>query len=596
MKLCFSLLSNFKQIFSAVIIILSVSMTISSDANEMSCSFENSTDLKGNDISQLQTDSKGSCCAICSNHPNCTHWTWGETVAIHTCFLKYSAAGKRVQKGAWSGTADTLSFQVASVFGSNMVLQKAPTKAKIWGMASIPGTIISIQFNNKIYNVTVDTLHHWVVSLDPTPAGGPYQIRITSANSLVVFENILVGDVFICSGQSNMEFQVSQAFNSSIEIARAKSYITKPIRIFQAGHSSADEPSYDFAKVNIPWSNVSSTNIGQFSAVCWFSGRDTLDQLLVASNDAVAIGLIETNVGGTGVEYWSPAKSIANCSQVTPSSKGPNPSDSTLWNGMVAPLTVGPLAIGGFLWYQGESNTCPQNNNRPCGEIYYSCQFTSMIESWRLSFNNPSLHFTFVLLAPDKKNNAVAAIRRGQITALDLPNTFAANAMDDGDCTPSYCSVHVRNKQLIGNRVANILLGSYYSRLKVAFLSPHAQNASCTQSKCKIYFHLKSVGSGLKLDFSSPQSVCNPYLGGTTLCKGFDVQTVDGIWHAVNASSHVSIASPNILIIALTNITNNIAKLQYAQSDWPLATLYSSSGIPSLPFSFNITYVEKKSS
>ena len=225
-----------------------------------------------------------------------------------------------------------------------------------------------------------------------------------------MLSRVLVGDIFLCSGQSNMEFTTSSAFNATEEEAKADTYTSKPIRVFQyKGHTSRTPVQQGGKQAS--WAPASANSVKGFSAVCWFGGRDTFDAL----GGKVPIGVIESDVGGTGVEFWSPAAAIAECNQSTPSTSGPSGNDASLYNGWIAPFTVGPMALKSIVWYQGESNTCPQQGGRPCGGIYYACQYASMIKHWRLAFGNASMPFATVLLAPDQKAVSSQAIILGSI-------------------------------------------------------------------------------------------------------------------------------------------------------------------------------------
>lgn len=356
-------------------------------------------------------------------------------------------------------------------------------------------------------------------------------LNITAKGTTITLSRVLVGDIFLCSGQSNMEFTTSSAFNSTEEEAKADAYTSKPIRVFQyKGHKSGT-PVQQGGRQS-PWAPASANSVKGFSAVCWFGGRDTFDAL----GGDIPIGVIESDVGGTGVEFWSPAAAIAECNQSTPSTNGPSGNDASLYNGWIAPFTVGPMALKSLVWYQGESNTCPQQGSRPCGGIYYACQYASMIKHWRLAFGNASMPFATVLLAPDQKANAVADIRWGQLQAVNKTETALVNAMDDGDCTPQYCAVHVRDKQLIGQRLSAVLLGLNYKGGVDAYkpaqtpvatawvpgMCPKGHGATVTFS---------SVGSGL-------QVLTSPTAGRQVVCGGNTSKHLPSDGHVVSGGTN----------------------------------------------------------
>ena len=594
-------------------------------APSSACNFKADTSGHGNSLGPNinNVPSKEACCALCHANPACGGWTWGDTVVHGVCFLRKPGTSWYHQAGAWSGGPPPAPphppahVAVSSVFSSSMVLQR-DQPAALWGWTAKVSDTITVSFNGKQYHTqsasssTAPGGALWTITLEATPASAVgLAINITCGacpgnGATLSLQDILVGDVHLCSGQSNMDFTVQQSFNgTTTEPAKADAYADKPIRIlkFQGQHSRHPVEQSDFRG---SWSAVNRGTIAAFSAVCWFGGRDTFDAL----GGAVPVGLIESDVGGTGVEFWSPSAAIAECSQATPSTKGPNgESDSTLYNGWIAPFTVGPMALKSLIWYQGESNTCPQGGGRPCGGTYYACQFAAMIRHWRLAFGNDTLPFSFVLLAPDQKENAVADIRYGQLGALsNLSNTAVVNAMDDGDCTPQYCAVHVRDKQLIGARLSAVLLGLLY-RGGIGAYAP-AQTplvSNWTASSTGLTVHFKQVGSGLQIVTRGRQVVCGgnttkwqpsdghvisggtnwwpinaPGRPGPSLCAGFEMQTKAGGAEWLPARPSVRRDGSSLQFVGPSGTA--VTAVRYAQSDWPLVTLYTKEGQPAAPF------------
>ena len=498
-----------------------------------------------------------------------------------------------------------------------MVLQRNSPDTNVWGWATDPNTLVTIKFNGQQFTTVPNNITGlWKVTLGAMGIGGPYTLTASTntSNFTTSLSDILVGEVYLCSGQSNMEFSVSSAFNASVEIAAADQYTDKPIRIQTFNGHGAATPQTGGSGT---WSHVSHMTIPRFSAVCWFGGRDLFDDL----GGDVPVGLISSDVGGTGVEYWSPAAAIAECKQTPPS-----PSDSTLYNGFIAPFTVGPMALRAVVWYQGESNTCPQSGTRPCGREYYSCQFAAMIRGWRRAFRRPLLPFVFVLLAPDQKANAVADIRMAQLHALRQPNTAVVNAMDDGDCTPSYCAVHVRDKQLIGQRLHEVLIGLLDKQNETTphwpGLTPLAtewtNTSDCEQRNFThgVTISFIDVGSGLEVVRDGRQGVCGGHTGlgqplatsatsistlqvcnctfcgypvPACLCRGLEIQVNASLWIAATAPS---VSSDGLRVTVCANYPEGIhhpaTGVRYGMSDWPIVTLYSKQGHPAAPFEFPV--------
>ena len=233
-----------------------------------------------------------------------------------------------------------------------------------------------------------------------------------------------------------------------------------------------------------------------------------------------------------------------------------------------------------------------------------------MIRHWRSAFGNHTLPFIFVLLAPDQKENAVADIRYGQLAALNLSHVAVVNAMDDGDCTPQYCAVHVRDKQLIGARLASVLLGMLYRGGIDAFApaqTPVVRNWTSSSSRLVATVRFDHVGTGLELVTTGRQVVCGgnttkwqpsdghvvsggtnwwpinaPGRPGPSLCAGFELQTQAG--GAKWLPTHPSVGHDGSSLDFISPDSTALTAVRYAQSDWPVVTLYSKEGQPAAPF------------
>eukprot|EP00656_Telonema_subtile_P017772 TRINITY_DN19580_c0_g1_i3.p1 TRINITY_DN19580_c0_g1~~TRINITY_DN19580_c0_g1_i3.p1 ORF type:complete len:367 (-),score=43.37 TRINITY_DN19580_c0_g1_i3:28-1128(-) len=282
------------------------------------------------------------------------------------------------------------SFSVSTTLGDSMVLQRAPQSATVWGFAA-PTAVITATFDNVNYTSVTGTDSIWRVNLRPTAAGGPYAIQFSaSTGETAALADVLFGDVYVCGGQSNMQFSVGGNENASAYAKQADSYPN--IRLFTVGQkTSSQTPLFDLATIEQPWAHASATSVtdgsafNYFSAVCWFFGKGVYDGL----DGKVPIGLISDNWGGTKVEQWMPAETSAACGHA---------STGELYNAMIVPYTVGPMAVTGFTWYQGEADlggdpTQPYPNNN------YSCTQTVMIEHWRTVFQNPTAFYAVVQLS-----------------------------------------------------------------------------------------------------------------------------------------------------------------------------------------------------
>jgi len=304
-----------------------------------------------------------------------------------------------------------------------MVLQRAPHRAIVWGFGD-PNTTTTLTMNDKIYTTMsrseLDNAQNesiWSVILDPVSDEGPFDIHVSQplANGTLVtitLYDVLFGDVWICSGQSNMELTVSLIYNGTEEIANAGNY--PKIRVFTAGRGLSDIPVEELHRVLLNWSIASAHSIGgpdwyYMSAVCWLYGRMIHEAL-----GGRPIGLIATSWGGTPIEVWMPPKALQDCN--IPSyvynniefcfhlfslilyRNGTIPivslNDSSLFNAMIHPFTR--MVIYGVIWYQGklieyrymiviiligEANVGYHTDT-------YACAFAKMIQYWRQIWNN----------------------------------------------------------------------------------------------------------------------------------------------------------------------------------------------------------------
>lgn len=211
-------------------------------------------------------------------------------------------------------------FRFANYYQDHMVLQRAPQRAIVWGYVNDSSASISLTMNNKVYyavrsksSVNYRDTSIWSVTLDAQTEEGPFQIKVnnTLANGTVqtiTLDDILFGDIWICSGQSNMHFSVSEMFNASIEIQNANNY--PKIRLFTVADTPAFTPQEEVINIGMKWSVASNMTLsnGYVSAVCWLYGRMIQDSI-----GERPMGLIHTSWGGTNIEYWTPSEVLKDC-------------------------------------------------------------------------------------------------------------------------------------------------------------------------------------------------------------------------------------------------------------------------------------------
>ncbi|CAG5130235.1 unnamed protein product [Candidula unifasciata] len=396
-------------------------------------------------------------------------------------------------------------FAFAKHFQNNMVLQKAPARASIYGFSSEIGQKVIAQMRTPshqyYYSTTVQQgpspdIGVWSFSLDPIDANITVSISVQSEIGLLAITNVIFGDVWLCSGQSNMQLTVIMMLNASQELADATNYPN--VRIMTVAEEQSDTPLHDLISIQEDWTSPSSATIGgpawtYFSAVCWLYGKYIHKEL------GYPIGLVATDWGGTPVEAWSSPEALAECGvtstdntarqqppgyqsyvdQLPPAERakltGPL-SNSVLWNAMVTPLLG--MTIYGAIWYQGENDASGAMMNR------YNCTFPTMIKDWRKNFNKFSngqtsalFPFGFVQLAPNRDDPTISVgfpdIRFhqtadwGYVPNRDMPNVFMAVAMDLPDFNSTYGSIHPRDKIDVGLRLSLSGLAVAYGKQEV---------------------------------------------------------------------------------------------------------------------------------
>jgi len=211
-------------------------------------------------------------------------------------------------------------LRFANYYQDHMVLQRAPERAIVWGYADTFNAPITWTMNNKVYQTISSSSSDdsvsasiWSVTLDAQPEEGPFQVKVTQplANGsleTITLNDVLFGDVWVCSGQSNMGFEVFRMFNGSVEIENADKY--PKVRLFGAGRIQSWVPEEELLSIGLKWSVASNTSVGSpfASAVCWLYGR-----MIHTGLGGRPIGLIHTSWGGTAIEYWSPPEVLRSC-------------------------------------------------------------------------------------------------------------------------------------------------------------------------------------------------------------------------------------------------------------------------------------------
>lgn len=373
----------------------------------------------------------------------------------------------------------------APVFSDNMVLQQN-SQVAIWGWANAGETvsIVAGWNQNDTVKVKTDNSAKWITTIRTISAGGPYTLEILGS-SKVEMKNVMLGEVWICSGQSNMEWSVThKILNGEEEAANADH---PEIRIFHIPKIGAEYPQQT---CNAAWAVCSPESMRSTSAVGYFFARE-LNQKL-----NIPVGIIVTAWGGTPIEVWIEKSLIENNPELNNAKMKDKydwwPNDpGILHNSMIWPVV--PYGIAGAIWYQGESN---RNNHQ-----VYAQMMKTLIENWRSDFRK-EFPFYYVQIAPFDygKNGRSERVREQQeMVAKMVPNTGMVVVSDLVD---NIKDIHPRNKQDVGKRLANFALAEIYHQNVGAFKSPAYQSLEVEKDKIRLTF--ANVPSGLKSTGSEP--------------------------------------------------------------------------------------------
>ena len=477
-----------------------------------------------------------------------------------------------------------------SIFGDHMVLQRDQAD-RVWGHAHA-GEDVTVQIAGQTKTTKADGEGAWSVKLDPMSAGGPYTLTVESGEHSATFSDVLVGEVWLCSGQSNMEWDLSKANDSDLEVRTAD---FPQIRLISVPKVGTQEPKGDFEG---KWEVCSPETVKNFSAVGYFFGRQ------VHQTIGVPVGLIDDSWGGSACEAWVRRELLEKDEKYRPlierwekieadfpdaqaayakkreawqeaakraRAEGNEPPrlpqspeaqmtgnarPANIYNGVLKP-TIG-YGIKGVIWYQGESNA---------GRAYqYRDLFPLMIQSWRDEWKIGDFPFYWVQLADylgektEPAESAWAELREAQTMAMDrLPNTGQAVIIDLGEAQ----DIHPRNKQDVAKRLARWALARDYG-VDVPYQSPTFASMEVKDGKAVLTFD--HVDQGLKA-FDVPKVL------------GFSVAGSDHQFVAAEAK----VVGPDKVEVRAEGVSDPVA-VRYAWADNPICNLYDKAGLPVTPF------------
>lgn len=453
-------------------------------------------------------------------------------------------------------------IRLPAILGDHMVLQAGVPKVSIWGWAE-RGEEITVGFAGRKASGKAGEDGRFVATFPGSlEAGLRGELAIEgSSGARRVLKDVVSGQVWVCSGQSNMEWPVKLSGDPEATIAAADH---PDLRLFTVEKAVAGEPQPD---VKGSWAACAPGTVPGFSAVAYHFGREVL------KGTGQPVGLINTSWGGTPAESWTSREVLAagedlkpllvrwdRAIEEKPEAKGSPHRPAGLYNAMIAPLT--PLGIAGFIWYQGESNAGRAEQ--------YRTLFPEMIRDWRARWGREELPFYFVQLAnfmaekPEPGESAWAELRDAQLHALrSVPRTGMAVIIDIGEAK----DIHPRNKIEVGKRLARWALKQSYGKDLVE--SGPLYRAQRKDGD-RMVIEFDHLGGGLVAGAEPP-------LGAPPL-KGFAIAGADRQWVWADArieEDRVVVSSPRV---------KDPAAVRYAWADNPVANLYNREGLPASPF------------
>ncbi len=477
-----------------------------------------------------------------------------------------------------------------TIFSDHLVLQQA-SPIPVWGTAPA-GTVVQITLAGKSATATAADDRRWKAELPPLMAGGPFQLEVVAGAARRTFSDVMIGEVWLCAGQSNMDFSLAKtpkrSFAGAVDWEKEVAAADHPrLRMYTAEWAMYEFPQREVAGA---WAVCSPQTAGDFSAVAYYFGRALQENL------KVPVGLVTCAFGASTVEAWIRSETLVAHPQFKglmealgkkalafrddpkqfltygtalaqpKKGKGPRNPDpfqdqhnpAVLHNGMIAPIA--PYGIRGAIWYQGESNLNSRN-------LYAELQQT-LIEDWRAQWGNPGLPFYFVQLAaykaPPKEaggGGQIAEMREAQAKALTIPQTGMAVTLDIGDEK----NVHPPNKLDVGKRLAGLALAGTYGK-KGEASGPTYRESAVENGRIRVKFD--HAGGGLIAKDGALQQ--------------FAIAGADGKYVWADA-----VIEGDSVIVSASSIANPVS-VRYAWADNPAgANLYNSEGLPAAPFRTN---------
>jgi sialate O-acetylesterase len=438
-------------------------------------------------------------------------------------------------------------ISVSSILGDNMVLQRN-TEVKLWGKAGPNQKLsVTVGWNSVITNCTCNGQGQWLVKIKTSDAGGPYSISIASQKEKIVLKNIFLGEVWLCSGQSNMEMPIKGFEDTPVNgmndfLVEADN---NQIHLFTVERNSTNIPQ-DTCEGK--WKIANAESVADFSAVGYLFAKQLQQKL------KVPVGIICSSWGGSNIESWMSKESIQKfpvtlnrAQKLTLDQQKP----MQLYNGMIHPIIN--YVIKGAIWYQGEANI---GNYKEYPDL-----MSEMISNWRNNFGTGNFPFYFVQIAPffyDNSKDISSALQRdAQLKAsLVIPNTGIVSTIDIGE---ENC-IHPAEKLTVSKRLSYLALSETYGFKGIAYKSPYYKSSIIKDNTISISF--ENIGEGLTFFGNEPDN--------------FEIAGDNKIFypaHAIIKNKQIQVSS--------TLVKNPVA-VRYAFHNFPQGKgfLYNLAGLP----------------
>ena len=477
------------------------------------------------------------------------------------------------------GTLAPAEVTLPKIIADHMVVQRE-MPVHVWGMAA-PGEEVSVSFRGETRSSKTGRLGRWSVYLPPGEAGGPFQLTVRGpAAQNIILDDVLVGDVWVASGQSNMEFEMHKAATAAEDLPHAAN---PHIRLLMVKRNAAEYAQDDIATDG--WAASSPEVAKDFSAVAWYFARE------IEQREHVPVGVIDSTWGGTLGESWTRLTALGEDASLAPlfvtrGKMTDHEADSQfedkdrklqveeakaqgkpvpqfpwhpplaiwgpglLWNGMIAPLT--PFPIRGVIWYQGESNSALAR------APLYNRLFRTMIEDWRRQWGVGDFPFLYVQIANFKSTSLEdwATLREQQLRTLELCNTAMAVTIDIGNPV----DVHPTNKVDVGNRLARAARALSYGEA-IEYSGPLFRQATPEGNAIRVWFnHAKELTTK------------------TGELTGFEVAGADGKFVAATARID------GVTLMVSSAEVAEPAFVRYGWANSPDCNFFNGEGLPASPF------------